>query len=159
LVFATNTQPHRINTFLSATGIYGFNQLVSDEISLDRTVPDVREKECKHWDYPQNLPTISVIFIFHNEGWSTLLRSIINRYFSFVYYCIIINFLGSNVTHRLHWFLAAFHRVHSTLEQFLSQAVTRPWNLEIRMGDLEKQVFFISWKLWKTSIFHQWKTL
>jgi len=84
LVFATNTQPHRINNFLSATGIYGFNQLVSDEISLDRTVPDVREKECKHWDYPQNLPTISVIFIFHNEGWSTLLRSLIGIFHLFI---------------------------------------------------------------------------
>ncbi|XP_066910361.1 N-acetylgalactosaminyltransferase 7-like [Clytia hemisphaerica] len=63
-------------------GVYGFNQLVSDEISLDRSVPDMREKECKHWNYPIDLPTASVIFIFHNEGWSTLLRSVhsvINR--------------------------------------------------------------------------------
>lgn len=62
--------------------IYGFNQLVSDEISLDRTVPDMRETECKNWDYPENLPTASVVFIFHNEGWSTLFRSVhsvINR--------------------------------------------------------------------------------
>jgi polypeptide N-acetylgalactosaminyltransferase len=63
-------------------GVYGFNQLVSDEISLNRTVPDTREEECKFWDYPTNLPTASVILVFHNEGWSTLLRtvnSIINR--------------------------------------------------------------------------------
>ena len=63
-------------------GVYGFNQLVSDEISLNRTVPDTREEECKYWDYPSNLPTASVILVFHNEGWSTLLRtvnSVINR--------------------------------------------------------------------------------
>ena len=63
-------------------GVYGFNQLVSDEISLNRTVPDTREEECRHWDYPTTLPTASVILVFHNEGWSTLLRtvnSIINR--------------------------------------------------------------------------------
>ena len=63
-------------------GVYGFNQLVSDEISLDRTVPDTREEECRYWDYPAQLPTASVILVFHNEGWSTLLRtvhSIINR--------------------------------------------------------------------------------
>ncbi|XP_065670493.1 N-acetylgalactosaminyltransferase 7 [Hydra vulgaris] len=63
-------------------GVYGFNQLVSDEISLDRVVPDMREEECKHWLYPNDLPSSSVIFIFHNEGWSTLLRSVhsvINR--------------------------------------------------------------------------------
>jgi len=63
-------------------GVYGFNQLVSDEISLNRTVPDQREEECRYWDYPTDLPTASVILVFHNEGWTTLLRtvnSIINR--------------------------------------------------------------------------------
>ena len=63
-------------------GVYGFNQLVSDEIDLNRTVPDTREDECRYWDYPTTLPTASVILVFHNEGWSTLLRtvnSIINR--------------------------------------------------------------------------------
>ena len=63
-------------------GVYGFNQLVSDEISLNRTVPDQREDECHNWDYPTNLPTASVILVFHNEGWTTLFRtvnSVINR--------------------------------------------------------------------------------
>ena len=63
-------------------GVYGFNQLVSDEISLNRTVPDQREDECSNWDYPTNMPTASVILVFHNEGWTTLFRtvnSIINR--------------------------------------------------------------------------------
>ncbi len=63
-------------------GVYGFNQLVSDEISLNRTVPDLREEECRHWDYPKDLPKASVVLVFHNEGWSTLLRtvhSVLNR--------------------------------------------------------------------------------
>ena len=63
-------------------GVYGFNQLVSDEISLNRTIPDLREPECPNWDYPSDLPKASVILVFHNEGWSSLLRtvnSIINR--------------------------------------------------------------------------------
>lgn len=63
-------------------GVYGFNQLVSDEISLNRSVPELREEECQYWDYPKSLPKASVILVFHNEGWSTLLRtvhSVINR--------------------------------------------------------------------------------
>jgi polypeptide N-acetylgalactosaminyltransferase len=45
-------------------------------------VPDLREEECKHWDYPTDLPKASVILVHHNEGWSTLLRtvhSVLNR--------------------------------------------------------------------------------
>ena len=57
-------------------GVYGFNQLVSDEMTLNRTVPDLREEECQFWDYPKILPKASVILVFHNEGWSTLLRTV-----------------------------------------------------------------------------------
>ncbi|CAH0560779.1 unnamed protein product [Brassicogethes aeneus] len=61
---------------------YGMNVACSDEISLDRTILDTRLQECKHWDYPYNLPSTSVIIVFHNEGWSVLLRtvhSVLNR--------------------------------------------------------------------------------
>ncbi|XP_071802747.1 N-acetylgalactosaminyltransferase 7-like isoform X1 [Asterias amurensis] len=55
---------------------YGFNQYVSDKISLDRNIPDLRNAQCKYWHYPEKLPTTSVIIVFHNEGWSTLLRTV-----------------------------------------------------------------------------------
>ncbi|XP_072163061.1 N-acetylgalactosaminyltransferase 7-like [Diadema setosum] len=55
---------------------YGFNMVISDRISLDRAVADLRDRECRHWHYSTNLPNASVVIIFHNEGWSTLLRTI-----------------------------------------------------------------------------------
>lgn len=61
-----------------------FNQYVSDLISFNRTLPDVRDPSCKSLKYPNpiELPATSVIICFHNEAWSVLLRtvhSIINR--------------------------------------------------------------------------------
>lgn len=53
-----------------------YNLLASDMISLHRSLPDVRSKECQSLTYPEKLPTTSVIIIFHNEGWSTLFRTI-----------------------------------------------------------------------------------
>lgn len=55
---------------------YGFNMVASDKISMSRTVPDTRMSECKYWHYPEKLPTASVVIVFHNEGWSTLMRTV-----------------------------------------------------------------------------------
>jgi polypeptide N-acetylgalactosaminyltransferase len=61
-----------------------FNQYVSDIISLNRSLPDVRDPACKPLKYPDvdKLPPTSVIICFHNEAWSVLLRtvhSVLNR--------------------------------------------------------------------------------
>ncbi|KAK6640459.1 hypothetical protein RUM44_012153 [Polyplax serrata] len=80
-------KPHRLredqqNDASQSVSDYGMNIACSDEISLDRSIPDTRLPECKRWVYPEDLPRASVIIVFHNEGWSTLLRtvhSVINR--------------------------------------------------------------------------------
>ncbi|KAM8808532.1 N-acetylgalactosaminyltransferase 7 isoform 2-T2 [Eudromia elegans] len=55
---------------------FGFNMVASDMISLDRSVNDLRQDECKYWHYDENLLTSSVVIVFHNEGWSTLMRTV-----------------------------------------------------------------------------------
>lgn len=51
---------------------------------MNRSLPDVRRSQCrsKVYPHPQNLPTTSVIIVYHNEAFSTLTRtvaSVINR--------------------------------------------------------------------------------
>ena len=55
-----------------------FNQYLSDLISVNRSLPDGRSDYCKNeaTSYSKNLPATSVIIIFHNEAWSTLIRSV-----------------------------------------------------------------------------------
>lgn len=53
-----------------------FNLLASDRIALNRTLPDVRAEGCKNKRYAPKLPSTSIVIVFHNEAWSTLLRTI-----------------------------------------------------------------------------------
>ncbi|CAB3402910.1 unnamed protein product [Caenorhabditis bovis] len=59
-----------------------FNLYISDRISMNRSLPDIRKPACRNITYPANLPNTSVIIVYHNEAYSTLLRtvwSVINR--------------------------------------------------------------------------------
>ncbi|UJR29867.1 hypothetical protein I4U23_017415 [Adineta vaga] len=60
-----------------------FDIAVSDRIALNRAMPDIRNQNCKaHSEFNHDLPNTSIIIVFHNEGNSTLLRtlvSIVNR--------------------------------------------------------------------------------
>ncbi|XP_041655083.1 polypeptide N-acetylgalactosaminyltransferase 6 isoform X3 [Cheilinus undulatus] len=56
-----------------------FNQFASDRISLSRSLgEDTRPPECVNRKFQRcpPLPTTSVIIVFHNEAWSTLLRTV-----------------------------------------------------------------------------------
>lgn len=53
-----------------------FNRLLSDRISLTRKIPDARHNLCVEVKYDENLPSASVIIVFINEAWSTLLRTV-----------------------------------------------------------------------------------
>ena len=64
-----------------------FNMYASQQISLDRNLLDKRHAHCKAKDEfvaskVDELPNTSVVIVFHNEAWTTLLRtlhSVINR--------------------------------------------------------------------------------
>ncbi|KAG7278724.1 hypothetical protein CRUP_023373 [Coryphaenoides rupestris] len=53
-----------------------FNVFLSDQIPLDRAIPDTRPQMCSESIVHDDLPTTSVIFCFVDEVWSTLLRSV-----------------------------------------------------------------------------------
>ncbi|XP_021098754.1 polypeptide N-acetylgalactosaminyltransferase 6 isoform X2 [Heterocephalus glaber] len=56
-----------------------FNAFASDRISLQRALgPDTRPPECVNQKFRRcpSLPATSVIIVFHNEAWSTLLRTV-----------------------------------------------------------------------------------
>ena len=53
-----------------------FNVFISDRISLHRNVPDTRDSACRKLSYDTRLPNASVVIIFTNEAYSTLLRTV-----------------------------------------------------------------------------------
>uniref|UniRef100_A0A673ZK47 Polypeptide N-acetylgalactosaminyltransferase n=1 Tax=Salmo trutta TaxID=8032 RepID=A0A673ZK47_SALTR len=60
----------------SALQKYGFNELVSERISLHRRLPEARHPSCLVERYSESLPSASVVICFHDEAWSTLLRTV-----------------------------------------------------------------------------------
>ena len=54
----------------------GFNEYICDRISLHRQLGDKREKACREQRYRKPLPDNSVVIVFHNEAWCTLLRTV-----------------------------------------------------------------------------------
>ncbi|NWY26182.1 GLT15 acetylgalactosaminyltransferase, partial [Pheucticus melanocephalus] len=55
---------------------HGFNEMLSERIALRRDLPEVRHPLCLQQKYDSSLPTASVIICFHDEAWSTLLRTV-----------------------------------------------------------------------------------
>lgn len=60
----------------------GYYGLISDKISVNRSITDLRHPKCKKLRYLKELPSVSVIIPFYNDHLSVLLRtihSVINR--------------------------------------------------------------------------------
>lgn len=70
--------PHESAKMTALFNVNRFNILASDRISLNRSLLDARKEKCRDLTYPPTfeLPDTSVIIVFHNEAWSTLLRTV-----------------------------------------------------------------------------------
>lgn len=54
----------------------GYNGFLSDMISVNRSVADIRHKDCWNKTYAAELPSVSVIIPFFDEHLSTLMRTV-----------------------------------------------------------------------------------
>ena len=95
-----------------------FNQYVSDMISVHRSLPDPRDDWCKaEGRFLTDLPATSVVVCFHNEAWSTLLRtvhSILDRSPPHLIEQIVLVDDASTVEHvkdELDIYMAQYHKV------------------------------------------------
>ncbi|XP_008574859.1 PREDICTED: probable polypeptide N-acetylgalactosaminyltransferase 8 [Galeopterus variegatus] len=61
---------------------FGYNAYLSNQLPLNRTIPDTRHSRCLQKTYSAQLPSLSVVLIFMNEALSIIQRavtSVINR--------------------------------------------------------------------------------
>ena len=57
-------------------GLNEFNMVAAAKMPLDRTLPDFRHHFCLSKEYyEESLPKTSIIIIFHNEEYHTVLRT------------------------------------------------------------------------------------
>ncbi|PNF39500.1 hypothetical protein B7P43_G11038 [Cryptotermes secundus] len=56
--------------------VEAFNIVLSDKIPFSRKLPDARNPKCKDLTYDSDLPSASVVIVFTNEAWSSLIRTV-----------------------------------------------------------------------------------
>jgi hypothetical protein len=74
------TDPEEIELNQKSIERTGFSVLVSDKISVNRTIPKFVHPDCLYKKYFADLPKTSVIIIFYNEVLSVLLRTVHSVY-------------------------------------------------------------------------------
>lgn len=58
----------------------GMSVLISDKISVNRSIPDYRHPDCFNIKYFRNLPKVSIVIIFNNEIFSVFKRTLHSLY-------------------------------------------------------------------------------
>lgn len=72
--------PENIKKNNESFQIYGMSAFTSNLISVNRSIPDFRAKECLKIKYLKNLPSVSIIIIFNNEVFSVFKRTLHSLY-------------------------------------------------------------------------------
>lgn len=68
--------PVHIDEYLEGYKEFAFNKYLSDRISMNRRLPDVRELACNQTAGQEIALTASVIIVVDNEPWTTLMRTV-----------------------------------------------------------------------------------
>ncbi|CAG9810904.1 unnamed protein product [Chironomus riparius] len=95
------TDKNEIEMNIKAFNQTGYSVVISDKISVNRSIKDTRHPNCQKYLYPSELPNVSIIIIFYNEVFSVLkrtLHSIVNRTPpELLHEIILVNDMSSNV--------------------------------------------------------------
>lgn len=105
----------------------GFSVVISNKISVNRSIPDVRHVDCDRFKYPRILPSASVIIIFHNEVMSVLLRTIHS----------VVNRTPSELLHEI--ILVNDKSTHEELYEPLAQYVRENFPNKIKIKNLTER--------------------
>lgn len=76
----TLKDPKEIEANYDLFNTYGMSVLISDKISLSRSIPDFRHRDCLRRKYFSRLPRVSIIIIFNNEVFSVFKRTLVSLY-------------------------------------------------------------------------------
>ncbi|RXN22898.1 putative polypeptide N-acetylgalactosaminyltransferase 8 [Labeo rohita] len=107
---------------------YGYNAFLSDQLPLDRELPDTRDHRCIDREYPHNLPTLSVVLIYLDEALSVIQRaicSIINRTPAHLLKEIILvddHSTNENLKTQLHAYVSSINEKHPGLLKMVSHS-------------------------------------
>ncbi|XP_023307673.2 polypeptide N-acetylgalactosaminyltransferase 8 [Lucilia cuprina] len=71
-----NDNSNKYDYYKKRSQLTGFNVELSESLPLQRLIPDTRHKSCKTELYPADLPSCSIIIIYHNEQATVLLRTL-----------------------------------------------------------------------------------
>lgn len=115
---------------------YAFNVLVSDNLDLQRKIPDTRNELCSNLTYDNDLPTASIVICFYNEHYNTLIRSLYS----------IMNRTPKNLLHEIILIndLSDHDRLHEKVKEFVDKHFDNKikyYKMDKREGLIRARIF------------------